>query len=82
MKQTIFTWIVVAFFILALVQSFQISSLEKKSAMQGPSETAGGTIDFSGWTEDEKMQYEHHGTMPARLDGSAPQQQSSMAGAC
>ena len=82
MKQTIFTVIVVAFFILALFQSFQISSLEKRSSMQSPSTTASGTLDFSGWTEDEKMQYEHHGTLPARLAGNAPQQQGSMVGAC
>ena len=46
MKQTIFTWIVVAF-LFSFSTIFSDLFLEKKSAMQGPSETAGGTIDLA-----------------------------------
>jgi len=37
-------------------------------------------IDTTGWSEDEKMMYEHHGTLPARIQGSQPQQ--NMVGGC
>ncbi len=39
---------------------------------------SGGGIDMAGWTENEKMMYEHHGTLPARLQGkTAPSASSS-----
>ncbi len=50
-----------------IFQSLQISDMKSKISGNAISS---GTIDMSGWTEDEKMQYEHHGTIPARLQGS------------
>lgn len=42
-----------------------------------------GIDDLSSWTADEKMQYEHHGILPARLEGKVLQQKSSgMVGGC
>ncbi len=37
-------------------------------------------IDMSDWTDDEKMQYEHHGILPARLQQG--QKQQAMVGGC
>ncbi len=42
-----------------------------------------GEIDTNGWTENEKMNYEMHGTLPARVQQSNVQQQGSgMVGGC
>ena len=67
-------------FLMSLVQVFQISSLKSANLQQNQitANVASG-IDMSGWTEDEKMMYEHHGTLPARLQGSQ-QQSSNMVG--
>ena len=46
--------------------------------------TSSGSLDMSDWTEDEKMMYEHHGTVPARFQKSAAPapQPSAMVGGC
>ncbi|MBS3115496.1 hypothetical protein J4482_02585 [Candidatus Woesearchaeota archaeon] len=41
-----------------------------------------GNLDTSGWTADEKMNYEMHGVIPARVQGSAPASSSGMVGGC
>ena len=41
-----------------------------------------GNLDTSGWTADEKMNYERHGVIPARVQGSAPASSSGMVGGC
>ncbi len=60
------------------MQQSQINSqLEKQStilSLGGTStgtSTATGALDKSTWTENEKMNYEMHGTIPARARGSA-----------
>ncbi len=65
--------------VLSIFQSFQIRALKDKQVTNVAS--SGGTLDVSDWTDEEKMMYEHHGTMPARLGG---QQTSSggMVGGC
>ena len=68
---------VVAVLLISVVQSFQIKSL--KGGISGNVVQSGG-IDMTGWTEDEKMMYEHHGTLPARLQQSSNQQ--NMVGGC
>lgn len=72
--------LIAAVLLVSVVQSFQISSIKKASAATANA-AASGQLDMSGWNEDEKMQYEHHGTLPARLQGSAPPQ-ASMVGGC
>lgn len=79
--------------VLALFQSVQINSL-KNTMIQGVSAAAsmtssgaagaGGKINTAGWTEDEKMMYEHHGTVPARLQGKGQSAAPStgMVGGC
>lgn len=63
--------------LISVVQSLQIKSL--KNQITTNAVQAGG-IDMTGWTEDEKMQYEHHGTLPARLQKNT--QQQAMVGGC
>ena len=45
-----------------------------------------GQIDTTGWTENEKMNYEMHGTIPARLQGKVSASSTSggtgMVGGC
>lgn len=68
--------------VLLVYQSVQIWSLQP--SLTGAVVTAAVTntgIDMSGWTENEKMMYEHHGTLPARLQGNV-QQASTMVGGC
>ena len=77
MKMYIMVVMVVSVLLVSVVQSFQIKSL--KGGISGNVVQSGG-IDMSGWTDDEKMQYEHHGTLPARLQQSSNQQ--NMVGGC
>ncbi len=68
--------------LMSLVQTFQINSLKNVNFQQNQiTGNAVSGIDTTGWTEDEKMMYEHHGTLPARLQGNQ-QQSSSMVGGC
>ena len=52
----------------------QVNALLEKQAttisLSGNGQTT-GPIDMSGWTDDEKMNYEMHGIIPARAQGSA-----------
>jgi len=69
--------------VVSIVQAFQIGSLKPSGIITG--NAVGGAIDTSGWTETEKMNYEHHGTLPARLQGSvkqSPTQSPTMVGGC
>ena len=49
------------------------SQLEKQSALlvPGVQSQGAGAIDMSGWTENEKMNYEMHGVIPARATVSS-----------
>jgi len=44
--------------------------------------TAGGKLDTSSWTENEKMNYEMHGTIPARAGASGTSTGNGMVGGC
>ncbi len=80
MKEYILIGMVALVLVISITQSFQISSL--KDSIK--TESSNGIIDMNEWTEEEKMMYEHHGTMPARLQSnqnSAPQS-SGMVGGC
>lgn len=65
-----------------LIQSFQISAV--KGQLTGNAVSAsGGAIDTSGWTEDEKMNYEMHGIIPARVNrGADSSAGAGMVGGC
>ena len=77
-KNIVLVGMVVAVLLLLLVQSFQINSIKNK--MTGNVVGNTGAIDKTGWTDDEKMQYEHHGILPARLQQSS--KQTSQVGSC
>ena len=73
----------------AAVQAYQVMSLKKEvksiSSVTGSTTAQNGAIDMAGWTENEKMMYEHHGTLPARLQGGNVQTapaSSGMVGGC
>ncbi len=54
------------------------------SSLTGNAVTDSGKLDTTGWTENEKMNYEMHGTIPARAQGSTPSTSagSGMVGGC
>ena len=69
--------------VMSIVQAFQINGMKKaKIADSITANAASGALDMSQWTEDEKMMYEHHGTLPSRAAGQVPQQGSNMVGGC
>ena len=78
MTQYIMLGAIALLLVAVVVQSFQISELKNRPA--APAIT-GGAVDMNGWNEDEKMQYEHHGVLPSRAQGSA-QASSGMVGGC
>ncbi|MBI4144386.1 hypothetical protein HY486_04010 [Candidatus Woesearchaeota archaeon] len=76
--------LVAVILVISIVQAFTLGSI-KNASPANPEITSSGKLDMSSWTEDEKMGYEHHGTLPSRLQGlqglqgnSAPQ----MVGGC
>ena len=75
-----------AVLLMSIVQSFQINSLKSlQLSNQITGNAVSGGIDMSGWTEDEKMMYEHHGTLPTRLQNGNVQTapaSSGMVGGC
>lgn len=80
MDKKIILWIVLGLIVLlVVVQTFYISIVGKTVAGN-----AGGTgkIDTAGWTENEKMNYEMHGVIPARVKGSAGPSSGGMVGGC
>lgn len=70
-------WIVIGVLIVAI--AFVL--LSNKSGVTG---SATKQLDTSGWTADEKMNYEMHGQIPARVQQSSGAQapQSQMVGGC
>ena len=58
----------------------------KASTITGNATAGSGEIDTTGWTANEKMNCEMHGTVPARLQGKAAASSASsgtgMVGGC
>lgn len=72
-----------AVLMMSIAQSFQINSLKSLNLNNQISGNAvSGGVDMTGWTEDEKMMYEHHGTLPSRLQTGANPSGSGMVGGC
>ena len=67
-------WIVIGMLLILV-----IFSTYKQSTLNG--NLVSGKLDTSGWTENEKMNYEMHGTIPARVSNSASAY-SNMVGGC
>ncbi len=95
-EKPILSYVLVAMVVLVVVlsvfQSFQISSFKdevtsqinslKTKVSSSGGNSLSGPIDMTGWTADEKMQYEHHGVMPARLKSGQQSSSSGMVGGC
>lgn len=62
-----------------VIQTFQISSIKK--VLSGATGSASDRIDMGGWTENEIMNYEMHGTIPSRISGGASSG-NGMVGGC
>ncbi len=72
--------ITVALVLMAGTQAVQLAGLKEKITLGGTTST--GTIDTTGWTENEKMNYEMHGVIPARAGGGTGSSSSGMVGGC
>ena len=76
-KRKLIMWVVIGvLFLVALYLVFQAGSSATNST--------GSAIDTTGWTEDEIMNYEMHGIIPAGATGSATSSSSGsgMVGGC
>lgn len=65
------------------IQTYQISIL--KNSVTGNVVTSNtGAIDMTGWSENEKMNYDMHGIIPSRAKTSAGSSSSTstMVGGC
>ncbi|MEK6895246.1 MAG: hypothetical protein AABX48_01890 [Nanoarchaeota archaeon] len=79
-NKNIFLWIVIGvLFLSVLFLTYKASTLTGNVAA-GDS----GKLDTTGWTDNEIMNYEMHGTVPARAQGSASSTSagSGMVGGC
>ena len=76
-KDYILGGMIILVLVFSVVQSFQIKSIKSQITANA---VQGNGIDMTGWTENDKMMYEHHGTLPARLQSQ--KQSSNMAGGC
>ena len=79
MDKKIIMWVVIGvLFLVALYLVFQAGSTST-----GKSVSSSGKLDTTGWTEGEIMNYEMHGTIPARAGTtSASSGSSGMVGGC
>lgn len=87
MKVATLMVLMVAVLAVSVVQAIQLNDIEGKISATGlvTAQATSGALDMSSWTAQEKMMYEHHGTLPARLSGSvasASSQSSGMVGGC
>lgn len=81
MKITLVAALIGVVLVVAVVQSFQLANLQEKIIGSAVS-FAGGQLDMSSWTADEKMNYEMHGAIPARASGGSRPQSVGMVGGC
>ena len=84
-KETIIVVLLSAILIISFIQAFQLMDIKSKvsatNIVTGESVAASGKLDTTGWTENEKMNYEMHGTIPARI-GKGSSSSSGMVGGC
>lgn len=74
MDRRIVMWVIIGILLIATI------FLVVKASSIG----SGGTekIDTTGWTENEKMNYDMHGTVPARVGGGSSPGNTQMVGGC
>ena len=73
--------VVAIFLVIAIFQTVQIYNIKNDNKVTGNA-ISSGNIDTSTMTENEKMNYEMHGTIPARFSGSAQNNPPQMVGGC
>lgn len=76
-NKNVLLWVIIGvLFLVVLFLIFKISGLTGKASS--------GEIDMTGWTENEKMNYEMHGTIPSGVQRSASRTSSGsdMVGGC
>ncbi|MEK6854708.1 MAG: hypothetical protein AABX73_00625 [Nanoarchaeota archaeon] len=80
-KNTLMWAIIGVLFLSVLFLTYKASSLTGNAAAE-----SSGKLDTTGWTANEKMNYEMHGTIPARLQGklstSSASSGTGMVGGC
>ncbi len=85
-KITLVVVVVLAVIAIVVVQMVQINSKLSSTGLATGNSVAstGGTLDTSDWTANEKMNYEMHGTIPARAkqSGGSAQGTTAMVGGC
>ena len=87
-KITVIVVLLSAILIVSFIQAFQLMDIRSRVSatglVTGVSAAASGKLDTTGWTENEKMNYEMHGTIPARIGqgSSSGSSASSMVGGC
>jgi len=71
-------WVVIGvLFISVIFLTYKTSSLTGNAVV-----ASSGKIDTTGWTENEIMNYEMHGTIPARIGDSDASSSGGMVGGC
>ncbi|MDO8740736.1 MAG: hypothetical protein Q7J54_04175 [Candidatus Woesearchaeota archaeon] len=86
-KITVIVVLLSVIMIVSFIQAFQLMDIKAKLSVAGLAtggSAANGKLDTTGWTENEKMNYEMHGTIPARIGqgSSSGSSASSMVGGC
>ena len=81
-RKSTLLWVAIGVLFLAVLFLTYKASTISGNAVAGDS----GKLDTSGWSENEKMNYEMHGTVPARLQGKVAASTASsgagMVGGC
>ncbi len=75
--------VLIGILIISIVQGIEINSMKGKTISGNAVAGDSGKLDTAGWTENEKMNYDMHGTIPARLQGKASASSGTdMVGGC
>ena len=77
---------IVIVLVLVFIQAFEVKQLSNQLSKQIAATSISannGQVDMTGWTENDKMMYEHHGTLPNKITGnSVNNNPSGMVGGC
>src|SRR3989344_824586 len=60
---------ITVFVLLLVLTSFGLAHIGTKDITGNAVSENSGELDTTGWSENEKMNYEMHGTIPARIQG-------------
>jgi hypothetical protein len=83
-RKHIITGVIVILLLLSIFQLVQLNRLSNQITgnVVAASVASSGKIDTTGWTADEKMNYEMHGIIPARAGGGSTSGSLQMVGGC